>query len=54
MDFYPEDNNSLQISFLGLWGGAGVVVCASESRGPWYVTLSKWALDLHCSIYKMS
>lgn len=32
MEFYPEDNNSLQISFLGLWGGAGVVVCASENR----------------------
>uniref|UniRef100_A0ABI7Z5S8 Nuclear receptor 2C2 associated protein n=1 Tax=Felis catus TaxID=9685 RepID=A0ABI7Z5S8_FELCA len=24
VDFYPEDNNSLQISFLGLWGGWSV------------------------------
>nr|KAF6309797.1 nuclear receptor 2C2 associated protein [Pipistrellus kuhlii] len=28
VDFYPEDNNSIQISYPGLWVG---VVCASKS-----------------------
>lgn len=57
VDFYPEDNNSLQISCLGLWGGkvgGWEVVCASESYGPWCMTLSKWVLGLHCFICKMS
>ncbi|XP_058419849.1 nuclear receptor 2C2-associated protein isoform X1 [Diceros bicornis minor] len=50
VDFYPEDNNSLQISCPSLWGG---VVCASESCGPWHITLSKWPLGFHCFICKM-
>nr|KAF6349533.1 nuclear receptor 2C2 associated protein [Myotis myotis] len=24
VDFYPEDNNSIQISYRGFWGGGGV------------------------------
>lgn len=31
VDFYPEDNNSLQISCPGLWGGR---VCASKNLEP--------------------
>lgn len=42
MDFYPEDNNSLQISCPGLWGG-GVPL---KAAGP-VVTLSKWPLGLY-------
>lgn len=50
VDFYPEDNNSLQISCPSLWGR---VVCASESCRPWHMTLSKWPLGLQGFICKM-
>lgn len=43
VDFYPEDNNSIQISYPGLWVG---VVCASQSC-PLCVASSKWPLGLH-------
>nr|KAF6481291.1 nuclear receptor 2C2 associated protein [Molossus molossus] len=30
VDFYPEDNNSIQISYRGLWGGVTFPVPATE------------------------
>lgn len=42
MDFYPEDNNSIQISCPGLWSGGGLCLKLRALR----MTLSKWPLGL--------